>query len=176
MDHAFSTIFALLNALLEWSDKDSFLNDTLWQIWDAVEDIQSVYEEKESRIKELEQTLENTEDQFRSVQKERDELELNAIRLSDINDEALADYAEVIEDVNTKAHVRACIKRLFGRDNETTEKLTTLIWMLNSNEDPMKVIQDSDKPEEIRSGLADLRAEMQVDDELAGLGEGNGLP
>lgn len=172
MDHAFRTIFGILNTILNWADNDSFLHSSIMQVWDAVEDIQDMFKQKKNRIQELEQNLENIENQYGSVKRERDELEQDAITLPDIEDEALADYAEVLKDAPTKAHFRECICTLFGRDNQTTENLVTLLWMMNSSKDPLEVIKESDDPE-IRGGLADMRAAMEVDDKLAELGEGS---
>lgn len=57
MSHAFQKLYTLINTLLNWSNDNSFLEDVLFQMMDAIEDIENVYQEKEKKIQELEEKL-----------------------------------------------------------------------------------------------------------------------
>jgi len=52
MTHAFQKLYTLINTLLNWSEDDSFLKDVLFQIMDVIEDIESVFNEKEKQLEE----------------------------------------------------------------------------------------------------------------------------
>jgi len=155
MKPAFETIYSLLNALLGWVEEDTFLESTLWDIWDATQDIENVFYEKEERIKELEKKVE-------SRYKEKDVFRFT--EFSEYNaPDRFDEFIEELKECNSLEEVRKVIASAnMANGNRAGADIADILSRFIDFE-PTNLGE--------LSGLEDMRKQMHFDDIVQGVKE-----